>query len=63
MSKKLHSTVDVQKMYDHTKVCSQPGASDEDLIYWITEVQGAKAVDLVALTSRLSSGEEKESRN
>ena len=30
---------------------------------WVTEIQKADEADLVALTSRLSSGEEKESRN
>lgn len=63
MDKRLHNTEEVKKLYDNTRVCSKPGVSDDQLMDWVSDIQQANAVDLVALTSRLSSGEEKESRN
>ena len=63
MLKRLHNTEEVKKLYANTKVCSKPGASEDELMNWVGKVQRANAIDLVALTSRLSSGEEKESRN
>ena len=58
-----HNIEEVRKLFDNTKACSKPGAGEDELMNWVTEIQKADEADLVALTSRLSSGEEKESRN